>query len=822
MLSCMTLQRVVQGKKILDGDFSSIAIQHGACFSEEWTRDMWQQHLANSRPLIKTCHAAINKPEYVEECIQGSKKDDSYTFPAQVRIVNECRSYEDAEGCHSMSSRALSWFAIQVAYGVVREDDIGIASSLYSNWVKIAAWSQGRNDLSLQLFRAAVALEPPAGRSVPSLVSYLVGWTQFVQSYLLERESEVSRALASHRLVQLKVLEVISLLRQHLAGEKEERREGDILYRDKYQAVLETMTFIYNEAFSPLKPSNVLTLPVDGTPSAFHMELALGETSLRQWLASTVSTGISNYTGTSWPEWYRDTVGPAVRAADVTTDGTKTTHGTDTNPTSTARPPAAGRGPTRPRTYCIEFCPTRCCRSVTADDLEVLIDDLPRESHTPDISAVVQGSFGRLGNLRLLAESWTGPLVVILYVSVSDDNAFLHARGLVDSLRDELARPGSWAAGRGFVAVYVHDVRPSAVAPGAIAATNRLGILEQSHEWPPTALNLTRPVYPVNALRNLGVDLARTRWVFPLDIDFLPSEHMYESLSQFLQKIHKAAEEKGNPSWTAQVLRTAFVVPSFEALACKSQEAQEIEGSAARGHAHSARDGSKTSSVPAGVDLPRNKHELIGLLLRGTAKPFQANLTNLLYNVSFSSHGDRLEGRVAMRPHIQPAAMLDPTCNFNQTTDMTPVCGLFNVRRTDYRRWLGISPGCLLPEALRPEGTANKDGFPQGPEEDRHRFFVVPTGQPPDTDTSSYEPYVIVARGPYLPRYHEPICGRDKDKISFVQALRVLGFRFAVLCDEFITHIPHDSAATNVVRSLTGHALLEDYVAKLRTLYGAP
>lgn len=37
-------------------------------------------------------------------------------------------------------------------------------------------------------------------------------------------------------------------------------------------------------------------------------------------------------------------------------------------------------------------------------------------------------------------------------------------------------------------------------------------------------------LYPVNAMRNIAMDESLSNWVFPLDMDFVPSASLYESL----------------------------------------------------------------------------------------------------------------------------------------------------------------------------------------------------------------------------------------------------------------------------------------------------
>ena len=53
-----------------------------------------------------------------------------------------------------------------------------------------------------------------------------------------------------------------------------------------------------------------------------------------------------------------------------------------------------------------------------------------------------------------------------------------------------------------------------------------------------------------------------------------------------------------------------------------------------------------------------------------------------------------------------------------------------------------------------------------------------------------FEPYLVVARS--LPvRFNEDLVERMQDKIAYVRTFRAMGFKFYVLPDDFIIHLPH-------------------------------
>ncbi|KAG5179706.1 glycosyl-transferase for dystroglycan-domain-containing protein [Tribonema minus] len=65
----------------------------------------------------------------------------------------------------------------------------------------------------------------------------------------------------------------------------------------------------------------------------------------------------------------------------------------------------------------------------------------------------------------------------------------------------------------------------------------------------------------------------------------------------------------------------------------------------------------------------------------------------------------------------------------------------------------------------------------------------------PCFQSSRYEPYLIVPKGPGTPRFDERFTGYGKNKIAWTSHLRYLGFRFLVLPGAFLVHCPHPPSA---------------------------
>ena len=100
-----------------------------------------------------------------------------------------------------------------------------------------------------------------------------------------------------------------------------------------------------------------------------------------------------------------------------------------------------------------------------------------------------------------------------------------------------------------------------------------------------------------------------------------------------------------------------------------------------------------------------------------------------------------------------------------------------------------------------------------------------------------YEPYVVLPwcpmsmskdGGPVSPYYDERFHGYGKNKISYIQHLRILGFQFSVLPQGFMVHNPHvesqvkqqwnDPASSNLHSEMD--QLYPKFLQELRTLYG--
>ena len=180
----------------------------------------------------------------------------------------------------------------------------------------------------------------------------------------------------------------------------------------------------------------------------------------------------------------------------------------------------------RARRYCVALCKPEmsnltesvCCSGaslklsdfvrVTPESAEVTVLAREAAANPDEISLVTQGSPDRLHVLAEVTAAWQGPMVVVLavYNNTDDPGDIAKANHQLESI------VAAAATQRPNVQMFVYTVR---YAPRA--------------DWFATRLenNSQITLYPVNTLRNVATDQAWTNWVFPSDVDFVPSRTLY-------------------------------------------------------------------------------------------------------------------------------------------------------------------------------------------------------------------------------------------------------------------------------------------------------
>jgi len=87
--------------------------------------------------------------------------------------------------------------------------------------------------------------------------------------------------------------------------------------------------------------------------------------------------------------------------------------------------------------------------------------------------------------------------------------------------------------------------------------------------------------YPVNQLRNIGLDAVSTSHVFTLDVDFVPSSNLHSTIQNVLQKerYYQFYRVQGLPHGLSSLRQweeeQVYVIPAFERLLDYEQGEEE-------------------------------------------------------------------------------------------------------------------------------------------------------------------------------------------------------------------------------------------------------
>ena len=219
-------------------------------------------------------------------------------------------------------------------------------------------------------------------------------------------------------------------------------------------------------------------------------------------------------------------------------------------------------------------------------DYHVILDILNSNHRTisegqRDVTLVTQCSSNHLHYLVPLSEKWRGPVSVAIFTY--DDDFLYTIRAL---LYYNLC----------FQTVYNHVAFHLSFPKNHMPKDFRSLVNEAASAFscssPPTSTRQTSlnfafkkgVEYPSNLLRNMAIVSSKTDFIFNIDIDFLPSEHLRWSF------IKEVVETPGDLSNSSSISKLVYVIPAFE--------------------------------MQKGVPVPSNKSQLLKAWERGEVRPY--------------------------------------------------------------------------------------------------------------------------------------------------------------------------------------------------------
>lgn len=265
--------------------------------------------------------------------------------------------------------------------------------------------------------------------------------------------------------------------------------------------------------------------------------------------------------------------------------------------------------------------------------------------------------------------------------------------------------------------------------------------------------------YPVNRLRNLGLDSVKTSHVMMTDIDFVPSEGLADRIRQAIKTRNQIRDKPDTHNSLPPEERDALVVPAFERIPpselCVDAANCDLD----------------TQESLSNLTLPKSFDDL-----RSCVKDHKECRV-------FQSHNN-WDGHSSTRSN----AWLD-------------------------RKW--YSDDELANDGKNNDNSNEIDWIRirtlQCFDSVRYEPYVVLRWCRADSSPEA----VDANRGPVAPYYDERFHGYGKNKIQLISHLRVMGYSFAILPEGFIVHAPHSISNAKRAWESEGKSDLHESMDKL-------
>lgn len=182
---------------------------------------------------------------------------------------------------------------------------------------------------------------------------------------------------------------------------------------------------------------------------------------------------------------------------------------------------------------------------------------IPVESQGNEVTLVTQCSVNHMHHLMSLAERWNGPISVSIFAP--DQQGLVAMEFIMKLFQCVEAFRYNVSVHLVYPFVQAPVINTPLVLPTEFSCPSLEKDLQDNKETL-TNYDLSGIKYPNNLLRNVALSNSRTKYVFTIDIDMLPSSNLHRDFSAFIESHYLSQTDK------TKVLddRTVFVVPAFE------------------------------------------------------------------------------------------------------------------------------------------------------------------------------------------------------------------------------------------------------------------
>jgi hypothetical protein len=243
------------------------------------------------------------------------------------------------------------------------------------------------------------------------------------------------------------------------------------------------------------------------------------------------------------------------------------------------------------------------------------------------------------------------------------------------------------------------------------------------------------PMIPINSFRNVLADFSNTQFIFHMDIDFVPSMHLYLNAKHLIAEMNCLD-------------RSAIIVPHWQIRSCtKSKKYGERYGN--------------------NVEIPGNFIELKRGVENQTYSLFHSSCYDLsaFHNFKSSKTPEGCENTNEKRPNYPNVRLSENDRWFYDSLDLVPLNEISAVQvsplkissNQDLNRW---EPFLIINQMK---------AFPQVFQLEKSEKRLIKD----------------------IPRWNEIFFGRHRNKISYVAMLRLLEHQFFYIVGEFIIHVHH-------------------------------